>query len=269
MTRLKTAAALIFIAATLPDAASAADPRFKNRPYVKNEIVTLAGKPGIESAVAFAPDERIENIAVGNSGKWDVNPNKRANVIFFKPTTARARTNMTVITDQRTYLFDLVSSDAGSPVYMLQFTYPDVPKPARAAVPASTSGNVVALAASASAPALQKPAPAKLNFEWRASGEKRLLPVNCFDDGSSTFLHWQKDVTLPAILVRGYDGTEGPVNYTVKDDYVVVEGVPAQIILRSGRQRAALTPLRRPASPTETAAAETLKLRANGERIDR
>ena len=73
---------------------------------------------------------------------------------------------------------------------------------------------------------------------------------------------------LPAILVRGFDGTEGPVNYAVKGDTVVVDGVPAQIILRSGKQLAALTPTRRPPPPTQTAAAEAVKLRTNSGRAD-
>lgn len=250
MRKAKVLIATLIVGSALTSTASA-DPRFRSRSYVKNEIVTLAGKPGIESAVAFGPDERIENIAVGNSSKWDVNPNKRANVIFFKPSAARARTNMTVITNEHTYLFDLVSSASGNPVYMLQFTYPDLPKPPPVAVPPGT-----AVAAAPPVQPLPKAAAAALNFAWRASGEKRLLPASIFDDGTSTFLHWSGEAALPAILVRGGDGSEGPVNYTMRGDTVVVEGVPPQIILRSGRQLAALTPVRRPA-PTRTAAAET------------
>lgn len=255
---------MMLIAGSALASAASADPRFRSRGYVKNEIVTLEGKPGIESAVAFGPNERIENIAVGNSSKWDVNPNKRANVIFFKPSAARARTNMTVITNEHTYLFDLVSSGAASPVYMLQFTYPDIPKPPAVTLPAPDT----AVAAAAPVQTPPKRAAAALNFAWRATGEKRLLPASIFDDGSSTFLHWSGDASLPAILVRGSDGTEGPVNYTVKGDTVVVEGIPAQIILKSGKQLAALTPVRRPAPPTRTAAADK-RLPALAERNDR
>jgi type IV secretion system protein VirB9 len=265
MRQFETAAVSLLSLAALSSAASA-DPRFKARTYVKNEIVTLEGKLGIESAVAFAPDERIENIAVGNSSKWDVNPNKRANVIFFKPTAVRARTNMTVITNQHVYLFDLVSSGAGSPAYMVQFTYPDAPKPPPGPPAlASTAGTAIA----ERAPVPPQPISAALNFGWRATGEKRLLPASCFDDGSFTFLHWSAEVPLPAILVRGFDGTEGPVNYAVKGDTVVVDGVPAQIILRSGKQLAALTLTRRPPpTTTQTAAAEAVKLRTSSGRAD-
>ncbi|MEP6982264.1 MAG: TrbG/VirB9 family P-type conjugative transfer protein [Sphingomicrobium sp.] len=256
MTHLHSLATALTVATLAFPSAAQGDPRFSDRAYAANQIITVHGKPGIESAIAFSPDERIENIAVGNSSAWQVNPNKRANVVFVKPATARARTNMTVITDQRTYLFDLVSSAGGSPVYMLQFRYPDAPKRAPIAAPPSAA-TAVAVVTQPREPAI----PATLNFGWRGAGEKKLLPASYFDDGSSTFLRWTQDTPLPAILIRNPEGAEGPVNYTVRGDYVVVEGIPAQLVLRSGKQVATLTPLRRLApAPTVTASATPLQL---------
>lgn len=229
-----------------------ADRRSTARPYVANEIVTLRASPGIESAIAFGPDERIENIAVGNSATWDVNANKRANVVFVKPAKARARTNMTVITSDHIYLFDLVSASPSVSVYMMRFTYPDAPKPAPMVTPTAAKA-----LADTSPPPKPKTLVPMLNYAWRASGEKRLLPASYFDDGASTFLRWQSEANLPAILVRGPNGSEGPINYTVQGDYIVVEGVPAQLILRSGRQVATLSPLaRRPTAVAQTSTAD-------------
>lgn len=227
-----------------------ADPRIASRPYEASTVVTLHGKAGIESTIAFGDDERIENVAVGNSAAWQVTPNKRANLLFVKPAGPRAHTNMTVVTDQHTYLFDLVSG-AAAPTYMLRFTYPAAPRPAQAALagpvptPAATP-DAAALAAAAPVPPVVNPA--DLNFAWRAKGDRRLLPDRSFDDGRSTYLQWPKDAALPAILVREAGGQEGPVNYTVKGGTIVVEGVPAEIILRSGRQVATLAPDPRPAA---------------------
>ncbi len=58
-------------------------------------------------------------------------PNKRASLLFVKPMQPTARTNMTVVTDQRTYLFDLVASPGATPVYVLRFTYPPSPSARR------------------------------------------------------------------------------------------------------------------------------------------
>jgi len=235
---------LLLIGLLLAPAAAQADPRIATHTYEPASVVTVNGRAGIESTIAFADDERIENVAVGNSATWQVTPNKRANLLFVKPAGPRARTNMTVVTDQRTYLFDLVSGVA-VPVYMLRFTYPGQPRKtdmAAAAAPPAPPPAPVALAAAAPVDAAPRSSPAELNFAWTAAGDRKLLPARTYDDGSAVFLSWPREATMPAILTRGPSGQEGPVNFTVKGETIVVDGVPAQIVLRSGKQVATLTP---------------------------
>ena len=226
---------------------SHADPRIASQQYQGSDVVIIHGRAGIESTIAFADDEKIENVAVGDSAAWLVTPNKRANLLFVKPIDNRARTNMTVVTDEHIYLFDLVSTAATSPVYMFRFSYPVRP---RAPTPKLTPAEVAAATTLVATPPMPQPAdPAALNFAWTARGDKRLLPARSFDDGHSTYLQWPRDATLPAILVRESNGVEGPVNYTVHGDTIVVEGVPDQLILRQGKQIATLTPAPRTAAP--------------------
>jgi type IV secretion system protein VirB9 len=242
-------AGLAGLAALAWTASAEADPRIATRLYEAANVVVVHGAPGVESTIAFADDERIENVAVGDSAKWQVTPNKRANLLFVKPANLRARSNMTVVTDQHTYLFDLVSGGA-APVYMLRFTYPARPRPlvVAAAIPAAAVTPVPA----AGAPP-PTPNPADLNFAWETAGDKALLPSRTFDDGRSVFLSWPKDTALPAVLTRTATGQEGPVNFTVQGDYLVVDGVPPQLILRAGKAVATLTP--HPRAPTQTASA--------------
>jgi type IV secretion system protein VirB9 len=235
--------------AVLAGTAAQADPRIATRIYEPASVVVVHGQPGVESTIAFADDERIENVAVGDSAKWQVTPNKRANLLFVKPAGLRARSNMTVVTDQHTYLFDLVSGGA-APVYMLRFTYAAKP---RVAAPAPI---VPAVAMTPVAPPIASPPPpnpADLNFAWTSAGDKAILPSRTFDDGRSTFLSWPKDAALPAVLTRTTSGQEGPVNFTVQGDYLVVDGVPPQLILRAGKAVATLTPHSRPATQTASA----------------
>ena len=242
---------LLPLAALAASPALATDARIATRFYDPGTIVTVAAKPGIQSTIEFNDDERVENIAIGDSAAWQVTPNKRASLVFVKPMSSPARTNMTVVTDRRTYLFDLTTSPKGGAVYVLRFTYPKPPAPPP-----------VALAAATPAPVAPPPTPADLNFAWVTAGAATLLPRRLFDDGKSTWLAWDKEATLPAILVRDAAGAEGPVNYTVKGDYIVVEGVPAQLVLREGKAMATLTPQVRPAAgaapaiPTRTASAK-------------
>ena len=135
---------LIPMLALLPTLAHA-DPRITSRQYQGSDVVVVHGRAGIETTIAFGDDEKIENVAVGDSSAWQVTPNKRANLLFVKPADNRARSNMTVVTDQHTYLFDLVSTATNFPVYMLRFSYPaaaraPVPKLATADLAVATTG---------------------------------------------------------------------------------------------------------------------------------
>ena len=116
--------ALMAMQALAPSQAAAQDdPRLVSVEYDPAQIVKVIGRPGVQATITFGDDEKIENVAVGDSQKWQITPNKRANLLFARPLEAAAVTNMTVVTDKRTYLFDLVASAKDRPIYMLSFTY--------------------------------------------------------------------------------------------------------------------------------------------------
>lgn len=221
----------------LPAAASASDPRLVTKPYRADEVVRIDGRAGVQATVAFAEDEQIENVAIGDSNAWQVTPNKRANMLFVKPLAASARTNMTVVTSARTYVFELVASPSARALYVLRFAYPDAPKPAAPQPDAPALTTEESALAAGGAPAASEP-PRVLNHAWTKKGKSALLPASVHDDGEATFLAWEPGRPVPAILVRNERGEEGPVNFAVRGDTIVIDGVPAAIILRSGRDYA-------------------------------
>ena len=260
MIRPLIAAAILLAFATAP--ASARDTRLVTHRYNGDEVVRIEGRAGVQATIAFADDEHIENVAIGDAGSWQVSPNKRANLLFVKPLTARARTNLTVVTDRHSYYFDLVASLGGNALYVLRFTYPDAPK-AATAQPAGTGGinETEAEALSTSPVPVPAPAdPATLNFAWRAKGDSKLIPARVYDDGAFTFLAWAAGTPIPAFLERNDKGEEGPVNFAVRGDVIVIDGVPATIVLRSGKNSATLEnkgTARKPASVSGPAALAT------------
>ena len=241
MTRLVQAAALGLLACAGPIHAD--DPRLVERLYDPHTVVRIEGRPSVQATIRFDDDELIENVAIGDSNAWQVTPNKRANLLFVKPLNEKAATNMTVVTSKHTYFFDLVASPkVVSPLYQLAFTYPAEAKPAaggkadadaRAAAPTD-----VELSAATDPAAVTDPA--ELNFAWAGSGDRKLLPSRIYDDGQATFLAWPAGTPVPAILIKNRAGAEGPVNFAVRGDVIVVDGVPREIILRSGRQLATI-----------------------------
>jgi len=241
MTRALLAAALL-AATALSAPAHAEDPRLVERLYNADEVVRIEGRANVQATIRFGEDEHIENVAIGDSTAWQVTPNRRANLLFIKPLADRAVTNMTVVTDKHTYLFDLVASPAHrSPLYVLAFTYPDEPEDEQLATgeTAPAGPNAVELAAATDPYAVVDPA--ELNHAWESKGAPALFPSQVYDDGEATFLTWAPGVTLPAILVKDHEGTEGPVNFAVRGDVIVVDGVPREIVLRAGRESATLS----------------------------
>lgn len=219
--------------------ASERDPRLVDRAYDANEVVRLEGKVNVQVTIMFAEDERIENVAIGDSTAWQVTPNKRADLLFVKPLSPTATTNMTVITDRRSYFFDLVASPTAQLTYALDFVYSDDEKgPRSSSLGAAEQAQVIQAAPSKDPYAVVNPA--ALNFAWAAKGDKELLPARVYDDGDATFLIWPMGQPLPAILIKDHQGSEGPVNFAVRGETIVLQGVPREIVLRSGDDAARL-----------------------------
>jgi type IV secretion system protein VirB9 len=228
----------VLAAATIPQAALAGDPRIRQTAYDPQKVTTLHGCVGFQTTVAFAPGERIENVALGDAGLWQATPNKRADLLFLKPAVRNGRTNMMVVTDRRRYAFDLMARDdaacrAERVTYELRFAYPPEPAPPP-------------LDAAAPPPAALPPAdtdvppPASRNTAYTYTGTAANVPTRAFDDGQATYLRWADGAAAPAIYSLGPDRTETLVNYAIKGDYVVVEGVAPAFVLRRGAAVAVL-----------------------------
>ncbi len=98
--------------------------------YDPTQVVELHGTLGYQTFVEFAPEEHIENVAIGDATGWQVTPNRAANLLFVKPMTEGPGTNMTVVTNLRRYALcphrppPYRRGDHGI-VYTLRFQYPE------------------------------------------------------------------------------------------------------------------------------------------------
>ena len=205
------------------------DPRIRAVAYDPDQVVRLTGYLGIQTMLEFAPDERIENVSIGDAMGWQVTPNKKANLLFLKPLDRTAATNMTVVTDRRRYVLELVvagpKASAKDMAYVVRFV---VPAPAR-------------VAAVAPAPAAAPAAPVARNTAFTLKGDAALQPIRVFDDGVATYFAWPAQADLPAVFVVGADGVEGLANATIRGDYLVVDQLAPRFILRSGKASLTVT----------------------------
>ncbi len=198
------------------------DPRIRTIFYDPDKVVPLKAYFGYQMMIQFGPDERIENVAIGEGSTWQVTPNKEASLLFIKPLEHAARTNMTVVTDQRSYLFELGARPVGEArdgdmTYVVRFSYPPPP--------------VVAAAAPPPAPA----PPERRNTAYTYTGARGLLPSLVFDDGRLTYFKWPDDTVRPAVFAVGPDGAESLVNYSYHDGFEVVEQTAPRFQLRDGK----------------------------------
>lgn len=114
MSRLTLAAMAALMLASLPAAAldrgdvSNTDPRVRYYAYSPEEVYALTGYFGHVTTIFFREDEEVSTISAGDSQAWDVTVAKNKDFIFLKPVLEPARrSNLTVVTNRRTYVFDL------------------------------------------------------------------------------------------------------------------------------------------------------------------
>ena len=209
------------LAQTSQAPASAPDPRIRTLPYDPDQVYRLNGVMGFQIMLEFAPDERIENVSIGDALGWQITPNKRATLLFLKPVDRAPATNMTVVTDRRRYVFELSVSPGGADAaYVVRFRYPAA---------------LVEIAAPAAKPAAAEPT---RNAAYAIKGAAALAPARVFDDGRATYFAWPQQAELPAIFVIGADDSEGLANAVVKDGYLVVDQLAPRFVLRSDKASA-------------------------------
>ena len=109
------------------DSALTTDSRIKTYFYSPNDVYLLVLHYGFQSHIEFGKGETIETITLGDSYAWKITP--LGNRLFIKPMERDIRTNMTIITDKRTYQFDIVAKeledgDEKDLVYVIRFQYP-------------------------------------------------------------------------------------------------------------------------------------------------
>ena len=109
------------------DSSLTTDSRIKTYFYSPNEVYLLVLHYGFQSHIEFGKGETIETITLGDSYAWKITP--LWNRLFIKPMERDIRTNMTIITDKRTYQFDIVSKELEDGeekdlVYVIRFQYP-------------------------------------------------------------------------------------------------------------------------------------------------
>ncbi|MGH8199424.1 MAG: TrbG/VirB9 family P-type conjugative transfer protein [Steroidobacteraceae bacterium] len=204
------------------------DPRIRVAPYRPDVVYRLRGYLGYQIDITFAVGERFAGIGVGDSK--GITFAADANHLFLKPRASHVATNLTVLTNRRTYLFDYETDpvppdqSGADVIYALRFEYAATSTPRGLLAPSQVEKDLLA-AQSARA----------RNYNYWYCGAPSLKPVAAWDDGVQTTLAFGVHTELPAVFALNEDGSESLVNFDVQAGRIVVQRVARRLIVRRGR----------------------------------
>lgn len=206
------------------------DARIRVMVYNPDDVFKFIGYYGFQASIELARGEEIVSISLGDTTSWQIVPS--GNRIFIKPIEQDATTNMTLITNKRTYFFELYAEEASdiqdpNMVFNVRFIYPDEDE----------EDHLRTYTTAAGGPDLTHPE--KYNFNYSISGSEEIAPIKIFDDGEFTYLQFRdKNAELPAIFAVDEDLRESMVNYRLAPDnqaMVIIEHVFAKLSIRHGK----------------------------------
>lgn len=238
------------------------DDRMQYINYNGSDVTEIRAKDGFVTAISFADDETIEDIAIGFSGGWEVKDNRNNVYIrpkalqqgengFFEPKAGEWDTNLLIVTNKRNYAFDLklVNDNKDRSAYFMKFAYPteeQLKRNAEAKAKAEKNREIAKQKAEqAEAEAVNQSlnkftVPRNWDYTMRVGKDSReIAPKFAYDDGVRTYIGFDTTNSIPSVFY--YQGEQEMMsntsvkkqgNYTV----IVVHKTASRFILRSGEQ---------------------------------
>ncbi|MBP5788862.1 MAG: TrbG/VirB9 family P-type conjugative transfer protein [Neisseriaceae bacterium] len=216
------------------------DSRIQYVEYDTDNVVKIRAKVAHTVTVQLDKGESAEQgvVAMGDAQAW--NMAVKGNNLIFKPTAESPQTNLTVITNKRTYVFDLSLAGCSynkkgkkvctPPTYLLRFTYPDDIAAAKAA-----ANRQQARAFQMKLKYGLDGAKTPLNYLYYGFGDKKIAPTTIWDDNRFTYLRYADNRDLPMIYKLNPDGTEMLVNTHIEDDTLIIHETAEEFRLRLGK----------------------------------
>ncbi len=207
------------------------DVRIAVFPYSRDQIFKVLTAPLKLTTIELEKGEVLtSDPAMGDSIQWEIVDDK-ANHIFIKPHKPNLVNTLHITTNKREYDFTLISSPAGGFFYQeVRFSYPHAPMLRTGAAQGSgaidsdrhgDSGNISV-------------SPDKLNWDYSVSGHAEFTPEVVFDDGHSVWMRMPaKAQSWPVPFIKE-DGDAVVANFIRRGDFLVLQRLADEIVLRSG-----------------------------------
>ena len=225
------AVAFIILGAAFNPMANASDTRIVIVPYDADAVVSLSLKRGFVTQIVLDKSEEIMDAAVGDSLNWITVAQKGEYRVYLKPKGMATHSNLFVVTNKRSYSFDLnvipdsPRSKDDLPEYKVSFRYTEDPQ---ASDPAH-----------AKAHSKPEPGAVTLNRHYSmqaAKNSESITPNAAYDDGRFTYLRIPNNREIPAVFARADDGVETLINFHIDGDLIVLHRISKRFVLRLGKE---------------------------------
>lgn len=208
------------------------DQRIRYVEYDPDAVVTIEATVGVVTHIVLEPNESYVTHAFGDGKAWDFA--YRQHHLFLKAAALDADSNLTVITDRRSYHFALKlrTEQAAVPTYEVAFQYREQRRSK-----AREEAHEAEVEEAFSRP------PTTPNLRYSMSGDSDIAPVNCWDDGQFTSFKFAGATDLPAIYLVDPEGKESIVDRHgsgAASDVIVVHKVARRWVLRLGDRALAI-----------------------------
>ena len=207
------------------------DARISTQTYYPGRVYNVFAQVGRAALIQFEEDETLSVspasvLGIGDAAAWSLGV--RGNNVVLKPVAKAPNTNIVLVTNKRTYAFDLKSVQRNEePTYVMRFRYPD-----------TEAAKALAEAKSAQLTAAAKAEPVQINTDYTWKGENALLkPTAAWDDGRFTRLEYDHAGELPIFFKVLPDGSESLLNTNI--DPAARNTVVVQEVIRTVRVRLA------------------------------
>lgn len=226
--------------------------------YVPDDVYRISTSVGKSTLIQLEQGEMIEGdstgLGMGDAKAWALAV--KGSNIFLKPAAEKPDTNMVIVTNRRTYAFNLTTaSTVQSTAYIVKFMYPSTEQLAaiikqknidkldskkkmeglRAKADADYLTAVAEAQTKKTGKQVKAIIPPQKNYSYFMKGDKSLAPDMMYDDGRFTYLRYSNAKSLPAVFRKTSD-KEYMVNMHIEGDAIVIHEVAPMFALRLDRQ---------------------------------
>lgn len=197
------------------------DKRIQIVKYNKDDVTKINVKEGISTLIQLEKNETLTTnnagMGLGDPLAWNVSV--RANNIFIRPIAKQPDTNVTLVTNKRTYVFNLKTvATADNASWLVKFSYPEDKN-------YSSEDN--------------RPKPCStsfINWNYYKKGDKDISPIAVWDDGRFTCMRFSASNDMPIVYRVLNDGKEAITNTHLERDVMVIHEISNNFMLRLGNQ---------------------------------